>query len=93
MISLIPCLSYPHPRAPDHSLVTNVPQTEMLASSYIHDAVNIRIQSKKHYCSVKCKNTNIDVVIGSDVDAGTGREGYKLDLLVLSPSSPFYKFC
>lgn len=55
--------------------------------------MNICIQSKKHYCSVKCKNTNIDVVIGSAVDAGIGREGFKLDLLFLSPSSPFYKFC
>lgn len=74
--------------------MANVPQIEFFVFSYVSlDARNIFIQSKKRYCSLKCKNTNADVVIGSDVDAGTGRDGSKSDLLVLSPSSHSYKFC
>ena len=71
--------------------MTNMPQIEISVFSYVlHDAKNILTQCKMYFCSVNYKNTNIEVVVGSEVDVGTGKDSSELDLLVLSPSN---KFC
>ena len=46
------------------------------------------------YCSTHCENTNVGIFfIDSGIDGGTEKEVSKLGLLVLTPSSPSYKFC